>query len=69
MRVSSATVIIAIIALAAIELYALHQGIDGLALTAVVGAIAGLGGFKIKEAITTRQGNKESGTATRKEEP
>jgi hypothetical protein len=38
---------ISIIGLVAIELYALHKGIDGAYLAAVVAAISGIAGFVI----------------------
>lgn len=36
---------VAMICVTALEIYALHQGIDGTLLAAAVGVIAGLGGF------------------------
>ena len=42
------TPIIAIIVIGALEAYALSKGLDGVALSASIGIIAGLGGYAIK---------------------
>ncbi len=39
--------IVAMACITTMELYALSQGINGVALTAVIGALAGLGGYAI----------------------
>jgi len=41
-------VVTAIICITALEAIALSQGINGLLLTLAIGAIAGLGGYEIK---------------------
>jgi len=41
--------IIAIVGITIIELYALHCGIDGVALSTSVGIIAGLGGYALQK--------------------
>jgi len=42
-------VIVAIVAIAFLIAYALHLGYDGALLALGVGAIAGLGGFKVRD--------------------
>ncbi len=44
-------VIVAIIAIAGIELFAIHKGQDGYLMTITITAIAGLGGFALKDVI------------------
>ena len=41
----------AIVCIAAIEVYALSQGINGFLLTVVVGIIAGIAGYSIKGVV------------------
>jgi len=41
------TPLIAIVALTLIEFQALRQNLDGIVLTAVIGAICGLGGYSL----------------------
>lgn len=48
------TVILAIVAILFLESYALYKGINGIALTAAIGAITGLGGFKIGKYLQVR---------------
>ncbi len=36
-----------VMGLVAIELYALHQGVDGIMMSVVVAALAGIGGFTL----------------------
>ena len=53
------TSIIAIMVIGALEVYALSQGINGLAMSLSVGLIAGLGGFSaksIKDKIQHKNG-------------
>jgi len=54
MKGNIVVVALAIVALAGIEIYALHKGVDGKLLALVVMSVAGLGGFhvkKLKEAV------------------
>lgn len=44
-------VISAIAAITGIELFALSQGVNGQLMTLTVAAIAGLGGYKIKDLL------------------
>lgn len=53
------TAIVAIVAIAALEIVALCKGVDGVALSAAIGSIAGLGGYQIKAIIDKRKGGKE----------
>ncbi|GAH18885.1 unnamed protein product [marine sediment metagenome] len=55
----NAEVLAAIWGIIILEAYALSQGINGTGLSLAIGAIAGLGGFKIKEAIITTNDKKE----------
>lgn len=41
-----------VVMITAIELYALSQGIDGIALAAVIGGLAGLGGYGLGKKET-----------------
>lgn len=43
--------ITAIVAISAIEITALLTATDGATLSLVIGVLAGLGGFKLKEAL------------------
>jgi len=38
----------AIAAISGLEVFAIHSGIDGIVLTTVIGALAGLAGYKMK---------------------
>jgi len=40
--------IVAILAIVAIEVYALSQGINGITMSLSIGAVAGLGGYEMK---------------------
>lgn len=51
---AAAAVIVAIIAIAFLIGFALHLGHDGALLTLGVGAIAGLGGFKVRDIFKGR---------------
>lgn len=42
---------VSMVCITALEIYALSQGIDGVALAATVGVIAGLGGYAIGKKI------------------
>ncbi len=42
--------VLAIVALTGIEAYALHCGIDGIALGIYIGATAGLGGYHFRKS-------------------
>ena len=50
---------IAVIGIIVIELYALHQGINGVGIGASVAAIAGIPGVKIGQAMQKRIDKKE----------
>lgn len=50
-RVPNFIVLLAIVMIAALESYALSRGIDGVALSLSIGAIAGLGGVKLGELL------------------
>lgn len=54
---SLAAVITAIAAIAGLEAYAIHQGIDGAILGIVITAIAGLGGYELKALKNKRKEN------------
>lgn len=43
------TTIVAILVIAGLSMFAMHKGIDGKALALTIAAIAGLGGYGIKE--------------------
>ena len=43
--------ITAMLCIAILEMYALHQGIDGLILTTVIATLAGLGGFTLRKIM------------------
>jgi hypothetical protein len=43
-------VLAAIGAITGLEAFALHSGIDGIVLTSVIAALAGLAGFKMKRS-------------------
>lgn len=49
------TPLIAILSLAVVELCALMHQIDGMVFTAVIGAIAGLGGFSLEKVLQARR--------------
>lgn len=52
------TPIIAIICIAALEVIAIAQGINGAAIGIAVAAIAGLGGYELKVLRDRRKGDK-----------
>lgn len=52
------TPIVAIIAIAGLEVLAIFQGINGAVFGIVVAAIAGLGGYEIKVLRDKRKGDK-----------
>ena len=55
-RASSAiATIVAILSLAGLEALALHKEVDGTLFVPVVAAIAGLGGFKVRDIFKNRQ--------------
>ena len=45
------TPLTAIVAIACVEAYALSKGINGVALTSSIAAIAGIAGFKLSDVI------------------
>ena len=49
----------AIIVIGIIELYALYLGMNGIALSLTIGAVAGLGGFEIGKVYKTLKVVKE----------
>lgn len=54
MRDSTFKACIAMLSIVLLEVYALSQGINGVVLTAVIGALAGLGGYTIGSARSSR---------------
>lgn len=48
---------IGLIGIIAIELYALSQGVNGIAISVSVGAIAGILGIKVGQKITEKEFN------------
>lgn len=49
-------IILAMVSVAVMELYALHQGIDGKCLTISVGVMAGLGGYHLPKITASIKG-------------
>lgn len=47
MKANTKVIMTAIIAIAALEAIALYKGIDGMMLTVVIGAMAGMAGYVI----------------------
>ena len=54
-RVPANVMIVAIVALAVLEIVALLQGINGLVFTGVMTAIAGIGGFQLNRVAGVRR--------------
>lgn len=52
-------VFIALIGIIVLECYALSQGINGVALTCAIAAIAGLGGYELNNIIKLVKGEKK----------
>jgi len=50
---------IAILGIIVLEGYALYKGINGVALTTCIAAVAGLGGYEIDKVIKVIKGGKE----------
>jgi len=69
MKLTEATPIVAILALAALEGIALATHTDGAAFGIVIAAIAGLGGYQVKKIVSNRQQIKEVPANPGKEQP
>ncbi|MBA7542419.1 hypothetical protein ES705_34740 [subsurface metagenome] len=63
------TTIVAIVALATLEIVALIKGINGAYLTIVISAIAGLGGYQAGKVVTTRRQVKQPPESPEEEQP
>lgn len=57
MRRFPKTSVFAIFMIGALDFYAIHRGVDGVALTAAITAIAGIGGWQIGKRIGQNGGD------------
>ena len=46
------TTVVAILVIAGLSMFAMHKGIDGKVLAVTIAAIAGLGGYGVKEFLS-----------------